>query len=131
MGKNIDWTCELCGSIARPELDHKNGNRNDNNFGGHMVLCKDCNLQKTRMGKDEFLALLNFVRTYPKIMGTIRNSSDEWMTQLKDTGRFQRSADYEMSFYGVSSDDSHLYTRYTKEEITRLLDEFRSSGGFN
>ena len=53
------------------------------------------------------------------------------MTQLKDAGQFKRPSDYQMSFYGVSSDDSHLYTRYTKEEITRLLDEFRSSGGFN
>ena len=131
MGKNIGRTCELCGAVTRPEVDHINGNHNDNSFGNHMVLCKDCQIQKTRMGNDEFLAYLNFVKTYPEIMGTIRNSSDEWMTQLKDAGQFQRPSDYKMSFYGVSSDDSHLYTRYTKEEITRLLDEFRSSGGFN
>lgn len=131
MGENIRRTCGLCGSVTGLEVDHINGNHNDNRFGNHRVLCKYCHMQKTRMGNDEFVAFLNFARTYPKIIGTIRNSSDEWMSQLKDAGRFQGSADYQMSFYGASSDDSYLYTRYTKEQITRLLDEFRSSGGFN
>jgi hypothetical protein len=51
-----DWKCKLCGFIpkhsAQMDLDHKDGNRHNNESTNHQLICANCHRLKTILNGD-------------------------------------------------------------------------------